>query len=318
MQKRKSLRKHARKSMKRRSRTNRKLRGGEPCNVNKDVASCRLNMPRCLWSVIRGCHENPALVNDTQRQPQPQIVKPTTLLQPQKPQIVKPTTPSPPFSTKHLQPPRVLIMPVKPPSRNSLENLPLVDPILAFSDNWPTLTDVVNVPGDGNCLFHALRAGLRSLGLYDGTTPELRTRIVSQLRDLLKNGDDLSAVFGSSSMGESAQNRLTFGEYFESQHATDIRKTPLSQQVKAYLDGMLKNAWGTEIEVWMTSRIFNVNIDIFTLPRGNSKLTQLNRGEDTSRPTIRLYNASGASAYGIHYQVIPASISIDAYTQSRQ
>jgi hypothetical protein len=100
---------------------------------------------------------------------------------------------------------------------------------------------------------------------------------------------------------------------------------------------MAKGRWGTEIEIWMVSRLFNVNIDVYTLPRipdpkkpklsipvvtgrdgasgsGNYlPLTCLNYNEDTSKPTIRLFNASGNSATGIHYQVLPSSISIDQY-----
>jgi hypothetical protein len=224
------------------------------------------------------------------------------------------------------------------PRKPDLDNLPLVDPLIRQDQKWPILLDVVNVPGDGDCLFHALRAGLRSLGLYQGTSPELRTLIVSELKSLLKNGDDLSVNFSSDTFyRQSSEQNLTFGQYFETQFATNVKKTPLSKQVKYYLDQMAKGRWGTEIEIWMVSRLFNVNIDVYTLPRipdpkkpklsipvvtgrdgasgsGNYlPLTCLNYNEDTSKPTIRLFNASGNSATGIHYQVLPSSISIDQY-----
>jgi hypothetical protein len=259
------------------------------------------------------------------------IQPPKPTLAPSKPALVplKPT----------LAPPKVAIA----PSRPNLDSLPLVEPLIASNPNWPILTDVVNVPGDGNCLFHALRAGLRSLGLYQGTAVELRGLIVRELRNLLKNGDDLSVIFSSDNYErQSTEENLTFGQYFESLHATDVSKIPLSRQVRSHLDQMASRKWGTEIEIWMTSRFFNVNIDIYTLPRiphpdnpkisipipsgregarGTGKylpLSCLNHDENTSRPTIRLFNASGASATGIHYQVLPASISIDQFLEHNQ
>jgi hypothetical protein len=244
-------------------------------------------------------------------------------------------------STSVTEPPKVKLLQSLPQKRNPLDNLQLIEPIIAFDKSWPIITDVINVPGDGDCLFHALRAGLRSLGLYQGTTRELRTLIVNELRILLKNGDDLSPIFYSDALDrQSAVDNLTFGAYFESQHAKYIsKKNPLSKQVRSYLDRMANREWGTEIEIWMASRLFNVNIDVYTLPRivdptdpekkklipapsgrngpkgtGNYlPLLCLNLNEDTSKPTIRLFNASGASSVGRHYEVLPSSISIDSY-----
>ena len=112
----------------------------------------------------------------------------------------------------------------------------------------------------------------------------------------------------------------------------DGKKIPLSKQVKSHLDQMASNKWGTEIEIWIAARIFKVNIDVFTLPRDPRTkeplktgkimregkiqflpLQQLNITENTALPTIRLFNASGASATGIHYQVLPSSISKDDF-----
>ena len=239
---------------------------------------------------------------------------------------------------RSFQPPAKTILPQQPPQTQQLksvpklDNLPLVDPMVSLDKNWPIITDVVNVPGDGNCLFHALRAGLRSLGLFQGSATELRSHIVSELKGLLKNGDDLTAFFSTDVYGrQSAENNLTFGEYFELEYGT-ATKIPLSNQVKVYLDQMAKNRWGTEIEIWMASRIFNVNIDVYTLPRDphtgqpieNGKITdkgkvqylpliRLNNSENLELPTIRLFNASGSTKKGKHYQVIPSSISFDEY-----
>jgi len=312
-----------------------------------------------------------------------------------------------------LVPPRLV------PAPSRLDNLELVSPLVSYNVNWPLITDVVNVPGDGHCLFHALRAGLRSLGLFNGSTIELRTFIVTQLRELLQNGENLDVIWSRTAEYGRAEDNLTFGAYFETQHATDpirdakdrvknqintiakakeeyelaqaiamsvtpdvdppaikskiqrpvlnpLTRTlnlkrvilekaekeliryqaatetavtiPLNQQVRAHLDGMLTNAWGTEIEIWMASRLFQVNIDVYTLPRDpitdaplkNGKsavsgqqgqyipLIPLNRRGDPQRPTIRLFNGSGATPKGIHYQVIPASISLNEFQHQPQ
>ena len=324
-----------------------------------------------------------------------------------------------PNPTLSLGPPRVSATSIKrvAPTRSRLENLDLVSPIVASNVNWPLITDVVNVPGDGHCLFHALRAGLRSLRLFDGSAIELRTFIVTQLRELFQNGENLNVIFSGAAEYGRNQDNLTFGAYFESQHATDpigdakrrvktqikiiakakeeyelaqaiaasapaidaaprvingkiqrpvlnplirtlnlkrailekaekdlikyeaatltAKTTPLNQQVKAYLDRMAVNAWGTEIEIWMTSILFGVNIDVYTLPRdpdtnepienGRSTaagqmipLTPLNRHREPHRPTIRLFNGSGATPKGVHYQVIPASISLNEFQHQEE
>ena len=332
-----------------------------------------------------------------------------------------------PNPTLSLGPPRVSATSIKrvAPTRSRLENLDLVSPIVASNVNWPLITDVVNVPGDGHCLFHALRAGLRSLRLFDGTAIELRTFIVTQLRELLQNGENLNVIFSIAAEYGRNQDNLTFGAYFESQHATDpigdaksrvrtqlkiiakakeeyelaqaivasapaidapppnavssvikgkiqrpvlnpltrtlnlkrailekaekdlikyeaatltAKTTPLNQQVKEYLDRMAVSAWGTEIEIWMASILFGVTIDVYTLPRdpatnaplpnGRSispsnrgeliPLTPLNRHREPHRPTIRLFNGSGATPKGIHYQVIPASISLNEFQHQEE
>jgi hypothetical protein len=333
--------------------------GGENCSQYTDQAICLSHRPECLWKLFPPkCIDNIQYIKDIS-QPQTkesEIKKHTTQTTQQvqslpisttktssivfgKRQPVTSYVPIPlsilktPQSARVLEPPTVKSLQPLSQKINILDNLQLVEPFMSSGGNWPILTDVINVPGDGDCLFHALRAGLRSLGLYQGSTRELRTSIVNELRKLLKNGDDLSPLFYSAELGRrSAQDNLTFGEYYESQHATDIKKIPLTTQVKSHLDQMAANMWGTEIEIWMAARVFNVNIDVYTLPRdprtkqplatgkimheGKSQfipLQPLNTNENPALPTIRLFNASGASPIGIHYQVLPSSISIDQY-----
>jgi hypothetical protein len=321
--------------------------------------------------------------------------------------------------TLNLNPPKVNASSIRRVAPSRIDNLELITPLVAYNANWPLITDVVNVPGDGHCLFHALRAGLRSLGLFNGTAIELRTLIVNRLRILLENGENLDVIFSRAAEQGREIDNLPFGTYFETQHATNpisdaknrvksqiklIAKAteeyelaqalaasaphdaaplvikgkiqqpvlnplirilnlkrailekaqkdlikyqaatqtavtiPLNQQVKAYLDSMAISAWGTEIEIWMASIIFGVNIDVYTLPRdpgtnaplhnGKSKsginrgqlipLTPLNRNRDPQRATIRLFNGSGATPRGIHYQVIPASISLNEFQHQEQ
>ena len=342
--------------------------GGENCSQYTDQAVCTSHRPKCLWKSSQNkCIDNNTYKKETAQASE--IYKPIQNLskeseikqhethatqevpslpistskissivfgkrQPVTSSISIPSTVlKKPQSVQMLEPPTVKSLQSLPQKRNILDNLQLIDPFMAAEDNWPILTDVINVPGDGDCLFHALRAGLRSLGLYQESSRELRALIVTELRKLLKNGDDLSPFFYTDALGrQSAEHNLTFGDYFECQYATDIKETPLSKQVKSHLDQMAANKFGTEIEIWMAAIIFNVNIDVFTLPRdpltekplktgkimreGKSQflpLQQLNITENTSLPTIRLFNASGASPDGMHYQVLPSSISIDQY-----
>lgn len=342
--------------------------GGENCDQYKDQYNCVLHKPDCLWKATQNkCIDNKSFKNETTqaaeihkptqnyakeqetKQVQTKIIQEVQTLPisntktssivfgKRQPSSASASIPSTilkkPQSVQLLEPTKVKIFQTLSQKRNILDNLPLVEPFIAADENWPILTDVINVPGDGDCLFHALRAGLRSLGLYQGSSRELRALIVAELRKLLKNGDDLSPFFYTDALGrQSKEHNLTFGDYFESQYATDTKKIPLSKQVKTYLDKMASYKFGTEIEIWMAAMIFNVNIDVFTLPRdpltnkpletgkimleGKSQylpLQQLNITENTSLPTIRLFNASGASADGMHYEVLPSSISIDQY-----
>lgn len=331
--------------------------GGETCNQYKDIKSCIEHRPKCLWKL------NPpsCIDNINYFKPEDDIKRTNTKI----PEIKQTNLPSIPFkkmdkkedliivdkkkaptkceNIKHsklktppmpvkFNPPKLTIVSPKVSNRSSLDVLPLVDPYLSFNERWPLITDVVKVPGDGDCLFHALRLGLNSLGLYDGTSQELRTQIVNQLRILLKNGTNLSVLFSNSGIhtGRSV-DQLTFGEYFESLHATGSAE--LSQQVKTYLDEMAAGKWGTEIEIWMASKMFNVNIDVYTLPRypgttrpiptgkiGNQfvQLLCLNKNEDVSRPTLRIFNASGASEVGMHYDALPPSLSIEQYCEQKK
>ena len=366
----KKSRKNTKRSLHKRSRV-KKYIGGENCSQYKDQETCVLHKDQCFWKfTTKKCIGNPMfkkvvdVYKPTLEQDQPTLVK----ISPEKVSIAtevknedilpKPALPAIIFQKKPVPMPNPQvqsfcdkkpkdILPSLPSRKPDLNSLPLVDPRIACNDEWPVITDVVNVPGDGHCLFHALRAGLRSLGLFNGNHLELRARIVQELRTQLKNGEDLSMPFSTAAMHEdSSVNVLRFGDYFESQFATNTSKISLAKQVKSYLDQMAAARYGTEIEIWMTSRLFNVNIDVYTLPvdpdhpikDAKTKtynylesgkiyrhgevvyvpLTCINRSYNPELPTIRLFNASGFDPNGRHYQVLPSSISIAQFESERK
>lgn len=352
-------RKNNKRSFHKKSRT-KKYIGGENCSQYKDAETCLMHKDQCLWKfTTKVCIGNPMFkkVVDIPKpkleQHQPTFVK----ISPEKVSIAKEEKkedilpkPAVPVIIFEKKPSATLnplvksfcdkkpkdILPSVPLRKPDLNSLPLVDPRIACNDEWPIITDVVNVPGDGHCLFHALRAGLRSLGLFNGNHLELRARIVQELRTRLKNGEDLSMPFSNAAVHEDrSSNVLTFRDYFETQFATNTSKIPLSKQVKTYLDQMAASKYGTEIEIWMASMIFNVNIDVYTRPIDPDNpikdkktnfvdsgriyrdgkvvylpLLCLNLSYNPQLPTIRIYNASGFNPDGNHYQVLPSSISI--------
>ena len=210
-----------------------------------------------------------------------------------------------------------------------------VDPRIEINSVWPTLKDLSDVPRDGDCLFHALRAGLIILGLYkeENDANDLRVLIVEELKILLENGKNLEVPFNNGNVhNDNPDNILTFGQYFETQR--NILNDNLERDVKQYLLQMkVPKTWGTEIEIWMASKIFDVNINVYTYPRDpitnsptdknlNLKLTTINytsSEENVHKKTIRIFNETNvvggkrSATRGVHYQLLPPSHELTHY-----
>ena len=83
-----------------------------------------------------------------------------------------------------------------------------------------------------------------------------------------------------------------------------------------YLEDMRGNAWATDIEIWALHKMFYVNVDVYGPPKLDGTLLEMNLCEDPNKPTIRLYNESGASTLGLHYDALPASLSLASFSST--
>ena len=198
-------------------------------------------------------------------------------------------------------------------------------------DYKPTTKDIVKVQGDGNCLYHVLVLGLRTLGLLTGDqgTPYLRKLIQDELKKILIDDTgniNLNVSYSPSEKIGSAENNLTIGQYieyrFEKENLdTDEKKINF---LKEYIKNVVNDkTWGTDIDIWALSKIFpSVCIEVYTVPKGNSNELQiLNNCNDQyyddgdvkniKKNIIRIYNASGNTEGGVHFDALPVTKNTD-------
>ena len=196
-------------------------------------------------------------------------------------------------------------------------------------DYKPTRNDIVKVEGDGNCLYHALVLGLRTLGLLTGDegTPYLRKLIQNKLKELLiddAGNINLNVSYSPSEKIGSAENNFTIGQYIELNFPVD--KLDTDEKKIKFLNEYITNVvndktWGTDIDIWALSKIFpSVCIEVYTVPDKDSDsndLQILNNCDDQyyddgdvkniKKNSIRIYNAIGNTESGVHFDALPVT-----------
>ncbi|XP_078691416.1 uncharacterized protein LOC144921886 isoform X1 [Branchiostoma floridae x Branchiostoma belcheri] len=104
-----------------------------------------------------------------------------------------------------------------------------------------------DVPGDGNCFFHAMSWCLHTAGLQQVSGPELRTKLI----EYFETTEHVESYFGFHSIpniiGTSGEENST-----PQQH----------QQFQVYLDGLRSGEWADHLAVQGAADMLNVNIEI--------------------------------------------------------
>ena len=170
----------------------------------------------------------------------------------------------------------------------------------------PTRKNILKVPGDGNCLFHALCHELKRVGRIEQINTDddinfkgvifnyhndLRQMICDKLQELYNIVfDDTNALYNHLSQ---IMTEDEIDEYL-----------PLQK----YIDEMREDeTWGGDLEISMIPFIFGgIDVQIWTKPR-HTRVTQLrllNPGNGQENGTIRLYNAAGNTSEGTHFDVV--------------
>jgi hypothetical protein len=217
----------------------------------------------------------------------------------------------PPASPRSPPPP---VLPHKPQASQRIpQSYSKTVPIVPIGTRF-TKKDIVVVPGDGDCLFHAAAIGLNTLGISMETGPMLRQRVADYLKEVFKNG--LNDAHGNPILYDDGVVRLedafTFRQYIENRGQAVGN---VEEYLKKHIKDISLSKWGTDIEVWAINRMFPVNIELYSVPsRASIYLDNIAGDMSTSNrmhPTIRIYNPSGNSAHGLHYDALPASLPVD-------
>ena len=152
----------------------------------------------------------------------------------------------------------------------------------------PTMRNIITVPGDGDCLFHALTHELNRTNLYLGNQYRLRQLICDKLQELLDINqleEHLYDVLG----GMDNSYYKPFGKYIQ-----NMRKSGL---------------WGGDLEISVIPLIFEgMNLEIWMKPqKGSQNLSILSaRSSGDNSNTIRLFNTRTLRKgdIGNHFDVV--------------
>jgi hypothetical protein len=303
---------------KKKSRKRVNLYGGSKCNDLKSHSPeeykkiCEHNSSFCIWCKTY-CRNRPQYKDDNFEIIYPKDIKSFQVGSPSKiavkPVFVSRKSPIKPVVPTSKSP----IKPVVASSHFTSKRSGFADsvPIVGGEQKNFSMSDIVAVPGDGTCLFHSVVIGLKTLGLYQGTGHTLRQEVAKYLKDTLNNGNRLDVPYQSGSIfSTSKENDLSFKDYL---FAMDyVPKGGNAEKfMQQHISAIAQNKWGTEIELWAISKMFPmVNYEVYSY-RPESKYLRLTSGGNESNnmryPTIRIFNKSGNSSVGIHYDALPAS-----------
>ena len=122
---------------------------------------------------------------------------------------------------------------------------------------------VHNVPGDGDCLFHAISYQLEHIGLPSTSGPSLRADVVSHLRanPHANDGTHYSNFISYNVSASTDTEAPTFEDVLIQALDPDSRHVFLWER---YLDRLSDNAWGDDVTIRGLSDMLNVTINIFS------------------------------------------------------
>ena len=122
---------------------------------------------------------------------------------------------------------------------------------------------VHNVPGDGDCLFHAISYQLEHIGLPSTSGPSLRADVVSHLRanPHASDGTHYSNFISYNVSASTDTEAPTFEDVLIQALDPDSRHVFLWER---YLDRLSDNAWGDDVTIRGLSDMLNVTINVFS------------------------------------------------------
>ena len=293
-------------SNKRKSRRLINLNGGSKCNDLKKSRTpeeyrrlCEHNSTYCVWCASY-CRNRPKYNDDKFEISYPEGLK-SGVGEVSMPSVVSRKSPVKPAVVSRKAPVKSAV----------ISTFAETVPIIGGEQKQFHQSDIVVVPGDGTCLFHAAVIGLKTLGLYEGTGHTLRQEVAQYLKDTLNNGNNLDVPYQSGTIfSKSKDNDLSFRTYLEISGYVPAGGNA-EKFMREHISAISKNKWGTEIELWAIGKMFpRVNVEVYSYLDGAEYLRQTSGGKESNiprYPTIRIYNAAGDDPDGRHYDALPAS-----------
>ncbi|KAI8512099.1 hypothetical protein Bbelb_111990 [Branchiostoma belcheri] len=107
---------------------------------------------------------------------------------------------------------------------------------------------IVDVPGDGDCFFHAVSVSLPAAGVQAIPGPEIRAQLIQYLQTT-----------------EAREHYSGFQSHDTSQTGTTIGNTPEEeqhQQYQSYIDGLKNGEWADNVAVQAVAEMLNINITV--------------------------------------------------------
>tara|TARA_Y100000389_G_scaffold199789_1_gene238855 strand:- start:149 stop:1384 length:1236 start_codon:yes stop_codon:yes gene_type:complete len=203
-------------------------------------------------------------------------------------------------------------------------------------DNKFTLSDVIKVPGDGNCFFHALKVGLDNIFsqhpkakkvIDDITDKTLRQNIVNILLEKINVPIEKFKKITIPIPGVKKNEQWSLASY----HGVDIDAGDdvyemAKNQLITHLNNMKSDGiYATDLEVFGAQLYFQelmntvgkieelqklgeIKIGIYTPPRTNPIFLEGNEGDRSENDAvIRIINVSGYTVNGWHFDALPST-----------
>lgn len=302
------------------------LYGGSKCNDLKIHPPeeyrrlCEHNSTYCIWCGSY-CKNRPKHNDESFYISYPDGIKPL-MSKVSKPTVVSRKSPVKEAVVSRKSPVKAAVVSRKSPLKPAVvSRKPTVKPVIIsrYAETVPIVggeqklfreSDIVPVPGDGTCLFHAVVIGLKTLGLYEGTGHTLRQEVAQYLKDTLDNGKNLDVPYQSGTIfSKSKDDDLSFRTYLEISGYVPAGGNA-EKFMRDHISGISRNKWGTEIDLWAIGKMFpRVNFEVYS-NQDAEYLRQTSGGNESNiprYPTIRIYNAAGNDPDGNHYDALPAS-----------
>uniref|UniRef100_A0A6C0HAI0 OTU domain-containing protein n=1 Tax=viral metagenome TaxID=1070528 RepID=A0A6C0HAI0_9ZZZZ len=220
---------------------------------------------------------------------------------------------------------------------------------LAPYDYIAVTNDLQDVRGEGNCFYHAVVLGLRSLGYPNMTSTQLRKIISKKLKELLHYNEgnkttDLNVMFNEAfniyDYIKSSDPNDIFLKKIEENENVDLRKDVNEYLIKYINQLDTDTAWGYPIDLftWAFYKTFpNICIETYSNPLGsNNVLSMAGLGncqdvyydevdiyrnphgevndiiKNVRKNIIRIYNAGAVeNGKGCHFQSLPTTKNTD-------